>query len=115
MRFKTVLSLIFGLVIGVPLSIWFYSMLYPAISKQTIELPSELKGYFIVGEFDDGTQLLNAPAVLGIDLQEEFVLLDGTNWSYLNFPEDTTCTRLYYSQPKILTGKQILFVKLCRI
>ncbi len=111
-RFKTVLSFIYGLAIGVPLIIWFYSMLYPAIPKQTIELPSALKEYFIVGEFDDGTRLLNA-AVHGIDLQERFVLLDDTDWSYLNFPEDTTCTRLYYSQPKILTGKQILFIKLC--
>lgn len=108
---KLLLLLFFALTLGGVWVGWGYPMLYPAVPKQPLELPSTLKGYLIVDEFDDRTWLLRD--VRGNELQKNYALFDGSNWSYLNFPEDIACIRVFFSQPMILTGKQILFNKLC--
>lgn len=110
---KLLLLLFVALTLGGVWVGWGYPMLYPAVPKQPLELPSTLKGYLIASEFDDGTWLLTSARFRSIELQTRYALSDGENWSYINFPQDVTCTRLYYSQPRVLTGKQVLFIKLC--
>ena len=92
--------------------IWIHPILYPPLPKQRLELP--LEGYLIASEFDDGTWLLMSARFRSIELQTRYALFDGENWSYINVPEDPACSRLYYSQPRVLTGKQVLFIKLCQ-